>query len=83
MEFKREIAAALGEALGIRCTVVGGRGAYFENVRRIASFSAEEVVLRGRREVYAVTGKSLSLGKYCAGDVVIFGDIVRIERRGG
>lgn len=83
MEFVREICAALGaDALRLRYTIVSGKGAYFQNVYRLAAFSETEIIVRSRRETYLVSGASLSLGKYEAGDLVIFGDIVRVERQG-
>ena len=40
MEFVREICAALGaDALRLRYTIVSGKGAYFQNVYRLAAFS--------------------------------------------
>ena len=50
---------------------------------RLAAFSETEVVVRSRRETFLVSGEFLSLGKYEAGDLVILGDIVRVERKGG
>ena len=79
----REICAALGaDALRLRYTIVSGKGAYFQNVYRLAAFSETEIVVRSRRETFLVSGAALSLGKYEAGDLVIFGDIVRVERQG-
>lgn len=84
MEFVREICAVLGaDTLSLRYTIVSGKGAYFQNVHRLAAFSETEIVVRSRRETISVSGASLSLGKYEAGDLVVFGDIVRIERKEG
>ena len=84
MEFLREIAKALGaEAAGafrIQYAVADGKGGYFQNVKRLVRFSEEEVVLRGRKGEVRVEGRALSLGKYFAGDLVIFGEIFRVER---
>lgn len=80
MEFMREIEGALGaDTFRIRYTVVGGRGGYFENVYRLAAFSESEVVIRGRRETVVVSGEGLTLGKYHAGDLVIAGEIFKVE----
>ena len=44
MEFVREICAVLGaDALSLRYTIVSGKGAYFQNVYRLAAFSETEV----------------------------------------
>ena len=84
MEFLREIAGALGAdaagAFRIQYAVVDGKGGYFQNGRRLAEFSRERVVLRGREGGVCVEGHDLSIGKYYAGDIVIAGDIVRVER---
>lgn len=85
MEFLREIANFLGAAdvFSIRYTVIDGRGAYLENVRRLALFTPTQIVVKGRRGRLCVEGEGLSLGKYAAGDLVIRGTIVRVTREGG
>ena len=85
MEFLREIANALGaaDAFRIHYTVVDGRGAYFENVRRLAVFTPTQIVVKGRRGGYLVEGEGLSLGKYAAGDLIVRGTIVSITREDG
>lgn len=83
MEFLSEIYGALrAESCGrVRYTVVQGGGGYFENVRRLVAFSEREIVLRGRSGGgVRVTGTGLSLGKYYAGDLLIRGEIERVER---
>ena len=83
MRFSEEIFTALGgegETSRVRYTVVDGRGGYFQNVKRLPEFSSGVVVLRGRRGGVRVEGNGLSLGKYCAGDVCVLGDIVRVSR---
>lgn len=86
MEFLREIAGVLGAdaagAFRVQYTVIDGKGGYFQNVKRLVQFSEEAVVLRGREGALRVEGTHLSLGKYFAGDLVIAGDIVRVERLG-
>ncbi len=85
MGFLREIAAFLGagDAFSIHYTVVDGQGGYFENVRRLVRFSADVIVLKGRRGSLRVEGEGLSLGKYYAGDVEVRGDIRSVTREGG
>lgn len=83
MRLREEIFKALGgegDALRVQYTVVDGRGGYFQNVKRISEFSAESIVFLGRRGGVRVEGKGLSLGKYCAGDAAVFGDICRVLR---
>ena len=83
MEFLKEIARALGapaDAFRIRYTVVDGRGGYFQNVKRLVQFSETEVVLRGGRGSVRIAGRGLSLGKYFAGDLVVEGEILQVQR---
>ena len=84
MEFLKEIAKVLvADAAGafrVQYAVVDGKGGYFQNVKRLVQFSSTEVVLRGRTGAVRVEGENLSLGKYFAGDLVIEGDIARVER---
>ena len=84
MEFWREIAGALGagDAFAIHYAVVDGRGGYFQNVVRLVRFTEREIVLRGRRGELHVLGEGLSLGRYCAGDLVIRGNITGVGQRG-
>ena len=84
MEFLKEIAKALGAdaagAFRVQYAVLDGKGGYFQNVKRLAQFSETEIVLRGRQGALRVEGENLSLGKYFAGDLIIEGRIVRVER---
>lgn len=63
----------------VQYTVAEGEG-IFENVKRIAAFSGERIVLLGRRGGVEVEGSGLSLGRYDAGDVVVCGTIARVTR---
>ena len=85
MEFLREIANLLGapDAFRVHYTVVDGRGAYFENVRRMTVFTPTQIVVKGRRGGYLVEGEGLSLGKYTAGDLIVYGKITSITREDG
>lgn len=84
MEFLKEIAKTLGAdaagAFRVQYAVVDGKGGYFQNVRRLVQFSPTEVVLRGREGAVRIEGENLTLGKYFAGDVIVSGAIVRVER---
>lgn len=63
-------------------TVVGGRGGYFQNVKRLLEFSAERIVLRGKEGKIVVAGEGLSLGKLEAEDAVICGKILSVSEEG-
>ncbi len=69
-----------GDPARVQYTVVDGRGGYFQNVRRLAEFSAERIVLLGRRGGLCIEGEGLTLGKYTAGDVAVFGEIRGVFR---
>jgi len=64
---------------GVEYTVTAG-GVYLQNVKRLIAFSAERVVLRGRKGAVEIEGTGLSLGKYESGDVHVRGDILRVTR---
>ncbi len=83
MRLKEEIFKLLGgesDLSRVQYTVVDGRGGYFQNVRRIKEFSADRIVLLGRRGGVRVEGEGLSLGKYYAGDAAVFGNILCVAR---
>ena len=81
MRLFSELFAGLLSASGgsVRYTIEEGAGV-FENVKRIAAFSEERIVLRGRRDAVEVEGAGLSLGRYDSGDVVVLGTIARVTR---
>lgn len=85
MSLIENIAAACGMDADLapedyRVTLFGGRSGYFEGVKGIASFSEGEVVLFLKKGRLTVTGEKLTLGKFCEGDLVICGNIFRLER---
>ncbi len=84
MRFFEEIANAVGgeDPARIAYTVSNG-GGYFIHVRRILAYSAELIVLAGRRGTVAVEGRELALGTYHAGDLVVRGEIVCIRSERG
>ena len=68
-----------------RLTAVGGHSLLVENHTGIAVFTESRIVLNSRAGKVCVLGRSLSLGCARAGEVIIRGDIQRIELpcRGG
>lgn len=81
MRLFAEIGRALGAEAGERIsfTVIGGRGGYFENVKRIAAFSREELVLVGRKDGVKIEGSGLELSRYGGGDVAVRGEIASVK----
>lgn len=85
MRLFSEIRKALGESedpARVQYTVLDGGGGYFQNVKKILEFSENTIVFSGRRGAVRVEGSNLSLGKYFAGDAVVKGNIVKVERTG-
>ncbi len=82
MKFFAEILKALGAeaGAGVQYTVIEGRGGYFQNVKRLETFTTSIIVLRGAKGGVRIEGKELSLGKYGGGDVAVKGEIFRVER---
>ena len=77
----REFQAESGLDTGrVQYTVRDGKGGYFQNVKKIAEFSQESVLLRGKKGSLRIVGKNLSLSKYYAGDLALLGEIERVER---
>ena len=81
MTLLSEILQSLSAEAGIsvQYTVVGGKGGYFQNVRKILEFSPEKIVFRGKKEKISVEGQGLSVGKYCDGDALVLGNIQKVE----
>lgn len=71
-------AAGLSDPSRISYTVENG-GAYFYNVRRILAYSAQCVVLAGKKGKLTVEGEALSLHSYSAGDLTVKGDIACVR----
>ncbi len=82
MRFFAEIAKSLGAeaGAGVQYTVVEGQGGYFQNVKRLDTFTDSLIVLRGRKGGVRVEGRDLSLGKYGGGDAAVKGEIFKVEK---
>ena len=74
-------AAGLGEELsgGTKVVLFAGRCGYFENVKSISSFSESSVSLLLKRGEVLVEGKGLRIARYGEGDLLLVGEIARIE----
>ena len=68
---------------GAKVVLYAGTCAYFENVLSIAAFSPEALVLRVRTGEVRVEGKQFVVAHYGAGDLLLRGDIQKIEFVGG
>lgn len=69
---------ANGMALS-RYTVAVQGGGYFEGVKAVGDFSPERVVLFFPRGSVEVEGVSLSIAKYCDGDLKLDGKITLVR----
>ena len=63
-----------------RLVSFGFRSVYFENVASIVSYTKEQIVLGLKKGALKIEGKELCIKKYCGGDVVVCGEIKKIER---
>ncbi len=84
MSFIENIKNCIGESVGaelseFRLAMFGFNSAYFEKVKAIISYTKEEIVLGLKKGSVKISGKELFVKKYCAGDVVICGEILKIE----
>lgn len=66
--------------LPFRAVMFGDNAIYVENVKTIAKYQCDEVVLLLKRGGLSIRGEGLYLKKYCAGDVAVCGKICLIER---
>lgn len=64
---------------GAKAVLLVGKCAYFENVRGIASLSAEEAVLAFAGVRLRVTGRSMTVARYGGGDLLLAGDVRGVE----
>ena len=69
----------LGEPI-FRGFLFGDYGVYLENVKGITGYSKEVIEVRLRKGSLKISGKDLYIKKYCAGDLLIIGQISGIER---
>ena len=79
-EISRLLAAEGLDFSRVQYTVIDGKGGYFQNVKKLAEFSETKIVVCGRKGAVSVEGEKLTLGKYFAGDLVVYGDIAKAER---
>lgn len=62
-----------------RYTVVINGGGYFEGVKAVGDFSPEKIVLFYGAGSIEVEGKSLTIKKYCDGDLQLSGSIESVR----
>ena len=88
MRLFQEILAAAGfdEELsfgGAKVVLFAGKCGYFENVKSISSFSEGVVSLLLKRGEVRIAGRNLCVARYGGGDLLLKGEIEKIEIFGG
>ncbi len=63
-----------------RFTLLGDSLLYAEGVKRINSYSSAEVILSVKGGSIKITGRGLSIEKFCDGDVAVKGRVDSVER---
>ncbi len=85
MGFIENIKESLGENVPneplYRAVIFGENSAYIENVRGILSFSNESLTLSLKSGTLEIFGEKLYIKKYCGGDIIVCGKILRLERK--
>ncbi len=85
MSFIENIKNCIGESVGVdlgefRATMFGFSSVYFEKIKSIVSYTKTEIVLGLKKGRVIISGNQLLVKKYCAGDVVVCGEISKIEK---
>ena len=62
-----------------RCTWIPRGGGYFQGVKAVGDFSPERIVICFPRESVEVEGDSLTIKKYCDGDLQLSGKITSLR----
>lgn len=63
--------------------VADGCGGYFQNIKSVAAMSKSQITLISRSGAFCVEGEGLIIKKYCDGDMLIVGNIIKVERLEG
>ena len=79
MRLYDEIFKSADGAACARCIFVPDGGGYFEGVKYVEDFSAEKIALRFPHNRLEIEGKTLSIVKYCDGDLEIGGKILSLR----
>ncbi|HIY78806.1 MAG TPA: hypothetical protein H9728_07140 [Candidatus Borkfalkia excrementavium] len=65
---------------GIKFVVLLGRAAYFENVKAISSLSDTAVEIALKSGAVRVEGSGLAVRQYSGGDLMLAGNVVKVEK---
>ena len=70
----------IDDGLKNKIVLVGDTAGYFDCITGIVGYTDTEIILSLKRGKITVTGKDLYIKKFCEGDVVICGKIVKVDR---
>lgn len=70
----------IGKGGFFRAVLLGDELLEIEGVKQIKSYSPEEIVVLLRKDGLKIKGNDLFVKKYCAGDLVVCGKILVLER---
>ncbi len=83
MRLFEEIVSRLGldeeVASGEKYVVFPGRCAYFEGVKGIRSFSSSAVEVLMKSGAYRAEGEGLKVARYGGGDLMLLGNVLKVE----
>lgn len=84
MKFIKEILSQLTSgadtSFAFQFYIAEGYGGYFQNVKGVERLSSDETVLLFKTGALVVGGENLVVTKYCDGDMLIEGNIIRVEK---
>lgn len=66
--------------MALQYCVADGCGGYFQNIKSVAAMSKSQITLISRSGTFGVEGRGLIIKKYCDGDMLIEGNITKIEK---
>lgn len=76
---RESLATSLGGEPRFRACIMGEYAAYFENVSGIKQFSNQEIIFYVKKGEICVSGENLYVKKFYQGDLVISGEIKKVE----
>ncbi len=67
---------------GVKYLILDGHSGYFESIEGVMSFTSTEICLTIKKGCLKVVGDSLMIKKYSGKDLIVVGNIKRVERLG-
>lgn len=79
-EILSQISSGADTSFAFQFYIAEGYGGYFQNVKGVGRLSSEEIILLFKTGALIVGGENLVVKKYCDGDMLIEGNILRVEK---